>query len=388
METCDVAVVGLGAMGSASLWHLARAGAKVVGIDRLAPPHDQGSTHGETRITRCAIGEGEALVPLALRSHELWREIEAETAADLLHQVGSLIIGTPDDAAERPGRTGFLERSIAAARNFGIAHEVLPAAEIRHRFPNFQPRDDEAGYFEPGGGYLRVEACVAANLQLARRHGAALLLGTEVLSITPDGDGVTIVTTGTTIRAARVAVTAGAWAGALLGEPFSALLKPTRQVMHWFEIEPDHADLWVRSPVFMWPHGTEQDGFFYGFPSLDGMTMKTADEFYGGASNPDTIDRAVPLADSRRMHGAHLAGRLAGVLSRVARTTTCIYTATPDSGFVIDWHPRLANVLAVSPCSGHGFKHSAAIGEAVSATLLGLPGKVELSAFALQRLLD
>ncbi|MGV8832881.1 MAG: N-methyl-L-tryptophan oxidase [Devosia sp.] len=388
MQHYDVAIIGLGAMGSASLWHLAKAGARVVGIDRHAPPHNHGSTHGETRITRCAIGEGEALVPLALRSHQLWRQIEAETGADLLHQTGSLIIGTPDDQVERPGRTGFLNRSIAAAQHFGIAHEVLDAAEIGRRFGIFLPQDNELGYFEPGGGYLRVEACVAANLQLAQRAGAATLLDSTVRSITPDGAGVKIVTDTTTLHAAKVAVAAGAWAGALLGAPFSALLKPTRQVMHWFEIDPDHAEIWQRSPVFMWPHGAQEDGFFYGFPSIDGLTMKTADEFYGAAADPDAIDRQVTPEASAQMHRSHLAGRFVGLTARVARTATCIYTATPDSGFVIDWHPQLENVLAVSPCSGHGFKHSAAIGEAVAATLLGQQSPLDLSPFALDRLLD
>lgn len=375
-------------MGSASLWHLAKAGARVIGIDRYAPPHSHGSTHGETRITRCAIGEGEALVPLALRSHQLWREIEAEIGADLLQQTGSLIIGTPDDQVQRPGRTGFLDRSIAAAKRFGIDHEVLSANEIGRRFCIFRPLDNEIGYFEPGGGYLRVEACVAANLELAQRHGASIMLDTTVISIAPDGNGVKMVTGDRTIHADKVAVTAGAWAGALLGAPFTALLKPTRQVMHWFEIDPESADIWQRAPVFMWPHGAKEDGFFYGFPSMDGATMKTADEFYGAAADPDALDREVPAADSARMYRTHLAGRFAGLTAREARTATCIYTATPDSGFIIDWHPGMRNVLAVSPCSGHGFKHSAAIGEAVAATVLGRPTPVELSAFSLDRLLN
>ncbi|MDB5537511.1 MAG: solA [Devosia sp.] len=374
-------------MGSASLYQLARSGAKVIGIDRFAPPHNQGSTHGETRITRRAIGEGEAYVPLAIRSHELWREIEGQTGASLLHEVGSLIIGRPDDPAERPGRTSFLDRSIVAAQRFGIAHEVLSAAEIRHRYPNFTPDDDEVGYFEPGGGYLRVEACVAANLQLAERHGATALLGTEVLSIAQESDSVRIVTTHGDILAAQVAVSAGPWAGQLLGEPFARVLKPTRQVMHWFDIAPAALDDWGRSPVFMWPHGDDEDGSFYGFPSLDGATMKTADEFYGAASNPNAIDRAVPAADSARMHRTHVVGRLAGVSAHAARTTTCIYTATADSIFVIDRHPDQPNVLVVSPCSGHGFKHSAAIGEAVAQIMTGASSIIDLTPFRLARLL-
>ncbi|HTN10060.1 MAG TPA: N-methyl-L-tryptophan oxidase [Acetobacteraceae bacterium] len=387
MQAFDIAIVGLGAMGSASLYHLAKSGARVVGIDRFAPPHNQGSSHGETRITRRAIGEGEAYVPLAIRSHQLWRDIEAQTGASLLHEIGSLLIARPGDPVHRPGRTGFLDRTIAAATRFAIPHELLPAAEIRHRFPNFTPDDAEIGYYEPGGGYLRVEACIAANLELSARHGATTMLGTQVLSITPDGAGLRLKTTTDDILAGQVAVSAGPWAGQLLGEPFASILKPTRQVMHWFEIAPDHADIWANSPVFMWPHGESEDGFFYGFPSLDGSTMKTADEFYGKASNPDAIDRMVPPSDSARMYQAHLANRFLGLTGHTARTATCIYTATADSAFVIDRHPAMDNVLVVSPCSGHGFKHSAAIGEAVAATLLGQSTPLDLTPFALARLL-
>jgi len=386
-QSFDFAVVGLGAMGSASLYQLAKRGVRVVGIDRFEPPHNQGSSHGETRITRRGIGEGEAYVPLAMRSHELWREIEAETGAALLHEIGSLIIAKPGDMVERPGRTAFIDRSIKAAQRYGIDHEVLSADEIRSRHPHFTPQDDEIGYFEPGGGYLNVEGCVGANLDLAVRHGAVTLLGAEVLSIVPEGDGVRITTTADTILAGQVAVSAGAWAGQLLGEPFSSILKPTRQVMHWYQIDPALAQAWAGSPVFMWPHGEDGDGFFYGFPSLDGATFKTADEFYGAASDPNAIDRVVPPADSARMHAAHLAGRLANVVPRAVRTATCIYTATADSAFVIDRHPDHANVLVVSPCSGHGFKHSAAIGEAVAQVLVDGQSKVDLSAFALGRLL-
>ncbi|WDR04538.1 N-methyl-L-tryptophan oxidase [Devosia rhodophyticola] len=385
MRQYDYIVVGLGAMGSAALWHLAKSGARVLGIDRFTPPHNQGSTHGETRITRRAIGEGEALVPLALRSHQLWAQIEAETGADLFHQTGSLIIGRPGDNVERPGRTGFVDRSIAAARRFDIDHEILTADEITARYPNFTPQPDEIGYFEPGGGYLRVEACVAANLTLAQRHNATIQLDTEVRDIAADQTAVRIVTADETILAGHVAVTAGAWAPALLGAPFIDLLKPTRQVMHWFMIEPDARSIWEKSPVFMWPHGDDESGFFYGFPSIDGQSMKTADECYGPASDPNAIDRLVTPEQSSQMYQSHMAGRFAGLTPQVARTQTCIYTASPDSGFIIDQHPQRDNVLVVSPCSGHGFKHSAAIGEAVAARLLQQPHPIDLNAFSLSR---
>ncbi|MFK4811913.1 N-methyl-L-tryptophan oxidase [Devosia sp. ZW T5_3] len=384
-QSFDVVVVGLGAMGSATLYQLAKRGIRVLGIDRFAPPHTEGSTHGETRITRRGIGEGETYVPLAVRSHEIWRELEAETGQSMLFEVGSIVISQADDNVERPGRTGFIRRSIAAAQRYGIAHEILGADEIRQRFPNLIPAGDEIGYYEPGGGYLMPERCAAANLELARRHGATIKLGEIVTAITPDGSGVSITLGGETIHAGQAIVTAGAWAGGLLGAPFDRLLKPTRQVMHWFALAPDAPQQWRDSPVYMWPHGEEEDGFFYGFPSLDGISIKTADEFYGPASDPNAIDRNVPLSDSHRMHAAHLAGRLAGVTNNPIKTATCIYTATPDSAFLIDRHPASPAILVASPCSGHGFKHSAAIGESLAQWAIDGASAIDLSAFGLGR---
>ena len=384
-QSFDVVIVGLGAMGSSTLYQLAKRGIRVLGIDRFAPPHTEGSTHGETRITRRGIGEGETYVPLAVRSHEIWRELEAETGQSMLFEVGSIVISQADDNVERPGRTGFIRRSIAAAQRYGIAHEILGADEIRQRFPSLIPAGDEIGYYEPGGGYLMPERCVAANLDMARRHGATIKLGEIVTAITPDGSGVSITLSGEIIHAGQAIVTAGAWAGGLLGAPFDRLLKPTRQVMHWFALAPDAPQQWRDSPVYMWPHGEEEDGFFYGFPSLDGISIKTADEFYGPASDPNAIDRSVTLSDSHRMHAAHLAGRLAGVTNHPRQSATSIYTATPDSAFLIDRHPASPAILVASPCSGHGFKHSAAIGESLAQWALDGASAIDLSAFGLGR---
>ncbi|MCF1741153.1 N-methyl-L-tryptophan oxidase [Paradevosia shaoguanensis] len=387
-ETYDIVVIGLGAMGSAALYQLAKRGVNVLGIDRFAPPHTQGSTHGETRITRRGIGEGEAYVPLVMRSHEIWRELEAETGDTLLSEVGSIIISYHDDAVQRPGRTGFIRRSIQAARRYGIDHEILDAAEIRHRFPNFTPQDDEIGYYEPGGGYVSPERCVATQLSIAQKLGAEVRLGRVVTSIDATASGVTVVLDdGSMVCAGQTVVSAGPWAPNLLGAPFDKVLSPTRQVMHWFALAENAPATWNHSPVFMWPHGETQDGFFYGFPSQDGLSVKTADEFYGAASDPNAIDRNVPESDSQRMHAAHLAGRLAGVTPRVTKTATCIYTVTPDSAFLIDRHPEHANILVASPCSGHGFKHSAAIGESLAQWAIDGQPRIDLSVFALSRFL-
>lgn len=384
--SCEVAVIGLGAMGSAALYQLAKRGVKAVGIDRFSPPHNQGSTHGETRITRQAIGEGEVYVPLALRSNEIWRALEAETGERLLTQNGCLIVDAVNADTHSVVRTAFLERTQKAAAAYNIPHEMLDAAEIRRRYPQFTPREDEIGYFEPGGGYLDPERCIATQLHLARTLGAETQLGTRVLSVCPDGDGVRIVTDQGEILAAQAIVSVGAWASSLLGAPFTEVLAASRQVMHWFEVEPDFAQTWARSPVFIWCHGSSPNDFFYGFPSLSGSNaIKTAGEQYDRFIHPDEVVRDVTADESAAMRQDHLAGRVQGLRTHAVRAITCLYTVTPDSNFLIDHHPESERILVVSPCSGHGFKHSAAIGEIAAEYVVDGKSRIDISAFALTR---
>ncbi len=381
----DVAVVGLGAMGAAALYQLAKRGVRAVGIDRFSPPHDQGSTHGETRITRQAIGEGEVYVPLALRSNEIWKELEGETGERLLVRNGCLIIGPREERSDSVRRKGFLTRTQNAARQYDIPHEILDPAEIRRRYPQFTPQDHEIGYFEPGGGYLNPERCVATQIARAQSLGATTRLGTVVRSLERDGDGVRIVTDQGEILAGHVIVSAGAWAPALLGAPFRELLSPTRQVMHWFPVEAEHAS-WGESPVFIWSHGPNPNDFFYGFPALPGSgSVKTAGEQYDMPTDPDRVERRIDPSEAPTMYETHLAGRVGSLRPSAVKSVTCLYTVTPDSHFLIDRHPENERILVVSPCSGHGFKHSAAIGEAAAETITKGQSRIDLSAFALSR---
>lgn len=386
MSVFDTAVLGLGAMGSAAFYQLAQRGVNVIGIDRYDPPHALGSTHGESRITRQAIGEGMQYVPLVQRSHAIWRELEARTQTSLLHEVGCLIISRADDAVERPGRTGFIQRTKAAAERFGITHEMLSAAAIRQRFPQFGVGDDEIGYFEPGAGYVEPERCVSAQLELGVELGGQIALNTKVLAIERDADGITLRTETGEIRAKKLVLAAGAGAASLLDERFTPILQPTRQTMHWFDIEPEWSVTWATGPCFIWPHGESADDFFYGFPEIGGLgAIKIADENYGAAIDPDTMDRMVPEEFSAAKFARHLAPRIKGISAQRRQAVTCIYTATPDSAFVIDWHPDDDRILIVSPCSGHGFKHSAAIGEAAAQRMTTGKSDIDLSAFSLSR---
>lgn len=383
----DVVVVGLGAMGAATLYQLAKRGVKVAGIDRFAPPHDQGSSHGDTRITRQAVGEGAAYVPLAIRSQQIWRELEAELDVPLFEQCGVLVMTASTDPQRPADARDFTDNSIELARRYGIEHEVLDAADIRQRFPQFAPLADSArGYFEPGGGFVRPERCIDAQLTRARQLGATLISGQTVQELKPDAEGVEIISTGSPIKARQVIVSAGMWSAQLLGTPFDTLLQVCRQQLYWFRLdEPQHYP--ARSPSFILHSAGDVDAC-YGFPPIPGEgSVKIATEQYRVSSQPDSLDRQPSLADAQRLFRELVAPHIAGLAPELVKASVCAYTVTPDSGFIIDRHPHLDHVTVVSACSGHGFKHSAAIGEALAQWHVDGHSEIDLGSFSLQRFL-
>lgn len=381
----EVVVIGLGAMGAATLYQLARHGVQAVGIDRYTPPHDLGSSHGETRITRCAVGEGDELVPLVCRSHQIWRELEAATGEVLLDTCGFLMMAPSGVRTGHHGKQDFLRRTTAAAERHGIPHELLDTAGIGARFPAFV-LDREEGYFEPGGGYVRPERCIAAQLSQAAALGATARTGCTVTRIQPQGGGVRIDMAGETLIADRVVVAAGAWAADLLGPSLTPLLVPRRQMLHWFEVADEAPFSHGVCPSYIWMYGPASEDYFYGFPSQPGSgVVKVASEQYVDATHPDRATRSVAPEERTTMFATHVEGRLRGVTSTPGRSAACLYTVTPDSGFIIDGHPVTDRIIVVSPCSGHGFKHSAAIGEAVAELVTTGRTSINLAPFSLKR---
>ncbi|KAJ4353304.1 uncharacterized protein N0V89_005031 [Didymosphaeria variabile] len=379
----DVVVVGLGAMGAATTYQLAKRGVKVLGIDRFAPPHDQGSSHGATRITRLSVGEGPAYVPLVTNSHRIWRELERELGVALFEQCGVLVMTSTEDNL---GGADFTKNTIEIAKSYGIAHEVLNAREIRERFPQFGPiRDDALGYLEPSGGYVRPELCIDAQLTMAKRLGAELKLGTVVTGISSQDGKVLVSTNNGTILANRAIVSAGMWTSELLGDPFESLLNVYRQKLYWFKIaEP--SKFASNSPSFIIIHGHTLEEASYGFPPIPGEgTMKIATHQHSTTTSPSSLDRHISPAECDTMYQAHVAGYIAGLSPEVVDSKVCTYTITPDGGFIIDQHPTLSGVTVVSACSGHGFKHSAGIGEALAQLHVEGSCDVDLTAFSLQR---
>jgi len=382
----DVIVIGLGAMGSAATWQLAKRGARVLGIDRFSPPHGFGSSHGDTRITRLAIGEGDHLTPLAIRSHEIWREIERALDVELLTQNGGLIVSAPGPKSFTHVE-GFFANTIAAAKHHGIAHELLDAQEIRNRFPPFRVRDGEFGYFESSAGFVRPETAIASQLELAKRAGADFRTQERVVRFEEAAGRVEIETEAARYRADRIVLTAGAWLPSLLEPTLASLFRIYRQVLFWFALDaPVSRFEPARFPVFIRELTGEAQGI-YGFPALDGKAggLKIATETYATATSPDLVERVVSEEEIAAMHGRFVAPYLEGVGRGCVKTAVCLYTVTPDFGFVIDWLPGSERVLIASPCSGHGFKHSAAIGEMLADYATAAPIRFQSAPFGFAR---
>jgi sarcosine oxidase len=381
-------IVGLGAVGAATCWQLARRGARVLGLDRFAPPHAFGSSHGRSRITRLAIGEGADYVPLALRSHQIWRELEAATGSSLMVQTGGLVLGPRDGCGQLHDQPDFVGRTIDVARGAGIHHEVLDACEIGVRYPALVLRGDERGYYEPESGFLRPEACVAAQLSLARQAGADLRFDEPALALEAQGSGIVVRTARGQYAAAQVVVCAGAWLPTwlpgLIGPPVSAL-KVRRQTQFWFAVDDEGPYRAERFPVFIWTHGPASEDAFYGLPiEAPGAGLKVATEQYRTESDPDHLERTVTAAEAAQVHARHIDGRLRGVRTDLVAAVACPYTVAPQARFVLARAPRLAPVLVVSACSGHGFKHSAALGEALAQSTLEGRSTIDLSPFGFE----
>ena len=388
--TADIVVVGLGAVGSAALYQAAKLGAKVIGIDRFVPPHDQGSSHGETRITRQAIGEGREFVPLVLRSNEIWEELEAATGRSLLIRNGGLVLASSGIHGSHHGSNAFLAETMDAAKSFGIPHEQLATDEIRHRYPQFELTAGEQGYFEPGAGFLCPEVCVETQIAQAQQLGARVFTSEAVLSLSRKAGAVEITTDKTTYSAAKVILTAGPWIARFLPPQYASNFLVYRQTLCWFALE-QNADLYTpeRFPIFIWITGNELQDMLYGFPAINGVDggIKVATESYDATVDPDNVPRNVSDESIAQMYSHYIAPRLPDVSSRCLRTATCLYTVTPDAKFVIDYADEHRNVLFASACSGHGFKHSPAVGEALAQLAAGAATGLDLSPFRLRRLM-
>ncbi|MGF7214147.1 sarcosine oxidase [Spirosoma lacussanchae] len=380
----DAIVVGLGAMGSAALYQLSAQTPRVLGLDQFSPPHTMGSTHGDTRITRQAIGEGAHFVPLALRSYAIWRDLEQRTGHQLLTITGGLFVGQPNSAVAMHHKPGWLDTTIRAAEQFGIPHQVLDTESLRRQFPQFRYQPGDIGYFEEEAGFLRPERCVATQLEQARQRGATVRTQERLLGFTATDGGIRVQTDQGIYHGRKLILTTGSWiTESLRHSPYRKLLTVNRQVLYWFDIEGDYARYTPDTlPVFIL-----NERNVYGFPAVGGPAggIKLATETYEHATSPHTVDRTVSESEIRLMYEQYVAPNFVGIGPRCVKSVVCLYTMTPDGDFIIDQHPEHPDVILASACSGHGFKHSAAVGQVLAE--LALEGRTgfTISPFQLSR---
>ena len=370
----DVAVVGLGAMGSAALWQLARRGARVVGLDRFQPPHDRGSTHGHTRIIREAYFEHPLYVPLVKRAYALWAELERATGEELFKATGGLMLG--------PEQGTLVAGALLSARQHDLAHEFVDAREVARRYPALRPPAADVGVIEPRAGLLFPERGVRAMLAAAHALGAATGTGVRVTGWEADARGVVLHTTDGDIEAARAILAPGAWLGAMVPE-MAGGLEVTREMGLWLR-PAAHPELFRhdRLPVMLWEHA--RDAFFYSLPDV-GEGLKASLHHVGRVVDPDGAREPMSAAEVEAVRSL-VARLMPDGAGAVRETSTCLYTNTPDEHFAIGVHPRHANVVVASCCSGHGFKFAPAIGGLLAGLALDGDAGFDLAPFALSRL--
>jgi sarcosine oxidase len=366
-ERWDVIVTGLGAMGSAAVRELARRGLRVLGLDRYAPPHAHGSTHGRTRIIREAYFEHPAYVPLVQRAELLWTGLEREVGERLFVRTGGLMIG--------PERGTLVTGARASAEQHGLPHELLTSAEVRRRFPALAPAPEAVALYEPRAGVLFPEACVRALLSCAARDGAELHTGEPMLTWRAEGGVVRVATAMGEHVADHLVLALGPWLPEFLNGA-QIPLTVERQMQHWFEprqhaehFTPDHL------PIALWE---TSDRMFYTIPDF-GDGVKVAVHHEGEISDPQRVRRTIN--DDEDGSARALVERfLPDAAGELRERAVCLYTNTSDGHFLIDHHPVHREVVIASPCSGHGFKFATVVGEIVAGLTLGEP-QADMSLF-------
>lgn len=355
----DVAIIGLGTMGSFAAVELARRGFSVAGFDQFTPPHGHGSHSGGTRIYRLAYPEGTGYVRLAQRAGELWDQAGEQLGTPLLHRIGMLYMGNPDQA--------FIQEVRESAASNRLQVETLSAGEVSRRYPAFEIPQDYVGLLDVQAGWLDVDAAIASSLALAQSLGVECFFNQPVTGWDASATGVRVHLGTETVTASRLVITAGAWTSKLL-HALRLPLAIKRKVIAWFD--PLAPELFAvdRIPIFSFP-----ENFIYGFPSMPGLGVKLA-EHHGGSYLPDA-DSLVhapgpadldPIFASAAKYMPRLVGDAAQARSHLRHSATCLYTMTPDDDFIVDRHPEYSNVVFAAGFSGHGFKFAPVIALALA----------------------
>lgn len=355
MAVFDVAVIGLGAMGSAALEALARRGVRAVGFEQFEPGHARGSSHGESRVIRTAYSEHPDYVPLVRLAYGAWRGLEARTGQQVMTVTGIVEAGF--------GGSPMVAASLKSAVEHGIPHQVLDARDVRARFPALNPPDGWDCVFQADGGVLEPEKAVRLFVNSAKALGVSVRTGVKVTAIDASGDGVRVrLAGGETVQAGAAVVAAGPWIGQLVPE-LAPHLHLTRQPLIWFRpVEPALTGP-DRLPVFLFE---APDDILYGLPDITGTGVKAASHRPGARLAGPDAERAEATGEEQGVVARGMARYVPAAAGPVTRTAVCTYTHTPDEHFLIGPHPGAPRIVLASPCSGHGFKFASIIGETLA----------------------
>jgi sarcosine oxidase len=366
----DAIVIGIGGMGSAALFELARRGCRVLGLERFSIPHELGSSHGVTRIIRLAYYEDPAYVPLLRRAYELWRELEGRGQERLLHITGSIDAG-PE----------VFEGSLRSCHEHDLAHEVLSAEELGQRYPGFRLPESTAVLLQPEGGFLLPERCIVAYAREAEALGALVRTGERVVDWEPTADGVRVRSDQRLYEAERLVLCAGAWSQALARLP-AGLVAAERQVLAWFE--PLQPELFQpeRFPVF---NIVVPEGRWYGFPVFGVPGVKIGRYHHRGeVVDPDAFDRE-PNDDDEGLLRAFVERYLPAGAGPTVALKSCLFENSPDEHFLLDVHPECQQAVVAAGFSGHGFKFCSVVGEIVAELALAGDTRHEIGFLGLAR---
>jgi len=373
--TYDAIVLGVGGMGSAAVYHLARRGRKVLGIEQFGLAHEQGSSHGVNRIIRLAYAEDPRYVPLLRRTYELWRELEVHAREQLLFITGGVDVGPPE------GRivTGSLRSCIA----HGLEHEVLNARELARRYPGYRLPDELVAVYQSQSGFVMSERAILAHVAIARDLGAEVHERERVVGWWPEGRGVAVRTGSYLYKADRLVITAGAWIGRAVPR-LARVAVPQRQVLIW--TQPLRSEYFALDafPIF---NMEAAEGRFYGFPAYGVPGFKFGKYHHRCEdTDPDRVNRNIDAEDERVLREG-IQRYFPDANGPTLALKTCLFTNTKDEHFILDLHPEFEQVSIASPCSGHGYKFASVVGDIMADFAIeGGCSKFDLSLFRLGRL--
>ncbi|QLE79776.1 N-methyl-L-tryptophan oxidase [Francisella sp. Scap27] len=384
MKRYDVIVVGLGAMGASSLYQLSKEqDLKILGIEQFAKGHENGSSHGETRIVRQAIGEGNGCyTTMAKRSYEILDEIESKSGKKFAKKQGLLLLFN-DSLKPKGGKDDFLAKTIQQAKLYNINHQIYDENLVYQKFPFLVEQPELGNYFEPGAACISPEDAIHTQLKLATENGANINYHEEVLSLVKQENTTIVKTTVAEYEAKHVILTAGAWLKNFVEPKYKDILKAFVQKIYWFEVEPEYEDIFDKTGPFLIGDPVT-NSFIYAMPSYNkGLVKFGFEEFNEEFNLVDT-----PIIDEKdisNIYKNHISPNIKGIKGVCDKAKTCIYIITPDYNFIIDDLSHYGNVTIISACSGHGFKHSFSIGEAMADKVCGRKMKIQLDNFSIDR---